>query len=291
MREFPRRVPCCRQMRVRRILLPQRGNHKGERNLLVPEPTIRDLELRCNEFDKDIDKFKFVVKFLGWVAAALGITFGSLFVYFQGKYQDLNTLEAKDEAKVGQLETRLSNLADLERRLSAYDIQMKSLEVRLSQAKNQTIQVTSGKIIQKAILDFESSPPTQSDAGVAYKSDLERLVILTDRYLGFLSIDPKEDSDHALNKELQNAAEAVRSRIHLTESTDTAYTWHVIDTPNNYKHLLNDLAAFQDQGDLTSARLACYKLAFPVWLDHVGLYGKPTKDNTDKCNGLLNLSK
>jgi hypothetical protein len=257
----------------------------------MTEPTIRDLELRCNEFDKDIDKFKFIGKFLVGVAAALGITLGSLFVYLHGKYQDLNALEARDEASLSQLEVRLSTLADLERKLSAYDNEMKSLEVRLAQAKNQTLHVTSGIIIQKAIQDFEESSPKESDAWVAYKSDLKQLVALTDRYLRFLAINPKEDSDHVLNKELQNAAESVRSRTHLTESMDTAYTWHVIDTPSNYQHLLTDLASFQDRGQLTSDRLSCYEEAFPVWLDHVGLLVKPTKDNSDKCNGLLNLLK
>lgn len=256
----------------------------------MPDPTVRDLEIRCNQFDKDIDKFKFVVKFLGGLAAALGITLGSLFVNLHGKYQELTTLEAKDEATLTQVESRLSNVADLERRLAAYDSQMRSLEVRLSQAKNQTIQVTSGKLIQKAILDFESSPPTQADAGVAYRTDLEQLVSLTGRYINFLAIDPKEDADHALNKELQNAAEAVRSRTRLTESTDTAYKWHVIDTPTNYEGILTHLAALQDQGQLTPKRIDCYKAAFPVWLDHVGEYGKPTKHNSDECNKLLSLS-
>jgi len=255
------------------------------------------LEQRFTALDTQIDKFKFIVKFLIGVAAALGISVPVAYVHFMTKYDELQkryesvqVAEQGAESKIKALQEHLAAVTELEAKIQLLKSRADVVEQKVNKAKQTAGQIDSGHRLQEDVLQFESSPPSQTDAWSAYTSDLQSLKSLAVRYVGFVATDIKEDSNHALNKDLQNAAEALRSRVRLNPSTDAFYKWHVTDTPTNFENLLTQFAKDQDSAQLTPERLACYKQAFPVWLDMVGVHESRTLKTSDECKVLLRLS-
>jgi hypothetical protein len=264
--------------------------------MATTEQRLTSLEQRCTALATEIDKFKFIVKFLIGVAAALGISVPVVYAHLTGKYADLQkkyqsvqSSEQDAENGVKSLQAQLAALSGLETKIRLLDSKAETVERKIARAKETGTQVDSGRKLQEDILQFQSPPLAQADAWSGYRNDLEGLKALAVRYVGYVTGDPKQDSNHAINKDLPQ--EAVRSRVNLDSSTDSSYKWHVTETPTNFENLLKQFASDQDSGQLTNTHLAgCYKDAFPIWLDNVGVKGTPKVKTSDECKRLLRLS-
>jgi hypothetical protein len=261
-----------------------------------------DVRERCDNLEREMDKFKFIVKFLGVVFAALGITVSTSAVLLKKGYSELHALAVADDRQVKKLDGEVKGLAESIKTLTELQQQIAPLEKRLTSAQNNMrtlddklhskgLQFSTAENLEKDIQAFESTAPTEADAWQAYVADMEKIDVLAVRYVGYVASSGDADPQNALNTELQNAAEAVRARTRLTPKNEgeEKYKWHVKDSPDNFNNLLKELERDRAQGLITHERLSCYKQAFPVWLDMVGVHGNPTMSNTPECRKLLIL--
>jgi hypothetical protein len=263
---------------------------------------VRGLEKHYYELDAKLENFLFALKLIGGLAVALGLTASGAFLYFRTEYQQFERDEIADQIKVKNLNDSIMELSksqsELSKQLIAYQNALPAVQAGITTAEKHlnvfTVEASaaqSAASLRDEIVKFQSSGSTKQDVWEAYKTDLAKLCEFAVRYVGALQYSPNGQLNEAINTELHNAAESVRARTQSAfQPTDVAYRWHVTDTPTNFNNLLDQLRTDRMGGQLNKSMIECYRQAFPVWLDNVGVHGAPTLSNSAECRTLLRLA-